>query len=468
VATADLWIDMSTLLRWEGKVTGIPRTVSQLVDELAKRPGLHPRLCCFNFWLGTYEEVSMMATPGAYATRLARKDAAGSGTTRPAGRPTWRDRLRPLHRILPTDLQHASREGYSALRYLARFLFRSCRTSLSNLGRGLARGAARLVLRKKDRILFRDGDVLFVPGASWDDLGAFDALARIKQTRRLLVVPIVYDVIPAKLPQVCQPLLPKLFAPWIRKLLAQSDLVLTISRYSRDDLLALAEEWGVSAPPVEVIRLGDAPTGFDRAIRPTILPPDVETFALCVGTFEVRKNHWLLYHVWRRLIEQYGLRTPPLVLAGRMGWATKDVLQQIQTDPLVRDRIFLLFDVTDEELSWLYTHCLFTLYPSHYEGWGLPVAESLAHAKHCICTDATSAPEVGGVLVDYHDPLDAMHCLDLVKRALFEPGYREGREARIRAEFHGATWGDCAAQIIPLIERRLGVQLTDAVSSEAA
>ena len=40
MATADLWIDVSTLLRWEGKVTGIPRTVSQLVDELAKRPGL--------------------------------------------------------------------------------------------------------------------------------------------------------------------------------------------------------------------------------------------------------------------------------------------------------------------------------------------------------------------------------------------------------------------------------------------
>ncbi len=53
MATADLWIDVSTLLRWEGKVTGIPRTVSQLVDELAKLPGLRPRLCAFNFWLGT-------------------------------------------------------------------------------------------------------------------------------------------------------------------------------------------------------------------------------------------------------------------------------------------------------------------------------------------------------------------------------------------------------------------------------
>ena len=48
------------------------------------------------------------------------------------------------------------------------------------------------------------------------------------------------------------------------------------------------------APPVEVIRLGDAPAGFDRAVRPADLPPDVGTFALSVGTFEVRKNHGLL------------------------------------------------------------------------------------------------------------------------------------------------------------------------------
>ena len=240
------------------------------------------------------------------------------------------------------------------------------------LGRDLVRGAERLGLRRNAPDLFADGDVLFIPGASWDDLGAFDALVRIKQTRRLAVVPIVYDVIPARLPQACEPLLVQLFAPWIRKLLTLSDLILTISRWSRRDLIALAEELGVAAPPVEVIRLGDTPAGFNRPARPANLPPGVGTFALSVGTFEVRKNHWLLYHVWRRLIETHGDRVPPLVLAGRMGWATKDVRQLIQADPMARDRILVLFDATDEELSWLYAHCLFTLYPSHYEGWACP------------------------------------------------------------------------------------------------
>ena len=115
----------------------------------------------------------------------------------------------------------------------------------------------------------------------------------------------------------------------------------------------------------------------------------------------MRKNHGLLYQAWRRLILQFGAKIPPLVLAGRMGWATRDVLQQIHDDPVVRDRIIVLFDVSDEELSWLYRNCQFTLSVLHYEGWGLPVAESLVYGKYCICTNATSVPEVAGDLVDY-------------------------------------------------------------------
>ncbi len=464
---ANLWLDVTTLLRCPGRITGIPRTISELAAALTQAPGLRLRFCAFHDWRQCYIEIPQQAVP-LPAPAVRSSESAPAAPRKP--RRSWRARLRSLHRALPADLQQASREGYSAMQYLKTFLSRQGRASVMKLGRDLVRGAERLGLRRNAPDLFADGDVLFIPGASWDDLGAFDALVRIKQTRRLAVVPIVYDVIPARLPQACEPLLVQLFAPWIRKLLTLSDLILTISRWSRRDLIALAEELGVAAPPVEVIRLGDTPAGFNRPARPANLPPGVGTFALSVGTFEVRKNHWLLYHVWRRLIETHGDRVPPLVLAGRMGWATKDVRQLIQADPMARDRILVLFDATDEELSWLYAHCLFTLYPSHYEGWGLPVAEGLAHGKHCVCSNATSLPEVGGAWVDYHDPLDGTRCVELVGRVLFEPGYREGREARIRAEFRGATWGDCAAGIVPLMEERLGVRLTGAApaASEAA
>src|SRR5262249_51816784 len=144
---------------------------------------------------------------------------------------------------------------------------------------------------------------------------------------------------------------------------------------------------------------------------------------------------------------------PPLVLAGSAGWLTGDLQQQLRRDPLVRGRVVHLTGVTNDELHWLYRHCRFSLYPSLYEGWGLPVAECLAHGKYCISSDAASLPEIAGDLIDYHDPLDLPACVRLVRRALFEEGYVEAREERIRREYRPALWRDCAAAALALLAR---------------
>jgi glycosyltransferase involved in cell wall biosynthesis len=458
---ANLWVDVSSLHHHKGVITGIPRTVSQFVEALEKKQGLRLRLCAFSATFRFYREIPRKAVqstiPGRAdeAVETAPPPTAGALPTMPRREPGV------LRRLLPTDLRFACQDAFSAARYLRRFVTGCCGRVLTKAIRTVAKCVPRGKLGKTNRLLFAEGDVLFIPGSSWDHGGALEVLAEIKRTRHLMVVPLVYDVIPDKLPQTCNPRQPGLFGPWIHKLLNMSALIATISHNSRRDVLALAQKLSLSAPPVEVIRLGDAPTGFDRPVRPRNLPGETKPFALSVGTLETRKNHWLLYHVWRRLIENYGERIPPLVLAGRAGWGTADLLQHIQTDPLVRNRIIPLFAVSDDELSWLYRHCQFTLYPSHYEGWGLPVAESLAYGKHCICSNTSSLPEVGGALVDYHDPLDAMQCLDLVRRAVFEPGYLQEREARIQREYRAATWTDCGARLVPLLERALNVQLTE-------
>jgi len=209
---------------------------------------------------------------------------------------------------------------------------------------------------------------------------------------------------------------------------------------------------------VRVIRLGDDPMAGQEPVYPGGLPAGWEDkpFVLTVGTVEVRKNHRLLYYVWRRLIEECGNQVPPLVIAGGQGWLTKDLRDEIEIDSLVRDRLLFLPCVADAELRWLYERCLFTLYPSHYEGWGLPVAESLARGKYCIASSASSLPEVGGSLVDYHDPLDFAECLHLVKRALFEEGFVRRREERLRREYRIHSWSECAASFADLLERDLG------------
>jgi glycosyltransferase involved in cell wall biosynthesis len=271
---------------------------------------------------------------------------------------------------------------------------------------------------------------------------------------------VVYDLIACKMPQlfVDTAVLP-LFRKWARNLLGAADLVCTISEHSRRDIYSFAQECDLPPPPVEVFRLGDGsladatPVEFDQVAGLT----RADRFALMVCTLEVRKNHLLAYQAWRRLLETRGpAGLPRLVLAGSPGWLTGDLLAQLRHDPLTRQHVLLVHGAGDAELAWLYRHCLFTLYPSHYEGWGLPVAESLAFGKLCIASDSSSIPEVGGDLVDYHDPLDGPGLVRLLERAVFDDAYRAARERQVRACYRKTTWEGSARMLLALLEKHFG------------
>jgi glycosyltransferase involved in cell wall biosynthesis len=446
---AALWADVTTLLDWQqGPFTGIPRTLSSLLGVWLADDGLHLRACRFDPAAGYFHEVPREELRRVLSTapRLARLTHA-PGAARP-GAPSAsldvrvRCALRPLFRALPSALQRPCRRLYGAARGSVRLLRRA--------PHALRALAARAPCPLPRPAPFAPRDVLLVAGGGWDHRHFCPALAGVRNAHGVRVVSVIYDLIPCLMPHLFPPQLPPLFRTWAARLLRLSDLVLTISEHSRRDLLGWAARLVPPANvPVEVVRLGVEVQGGER---PVALPGEADrSFVLSVGTVEVRKNHALLYHAWRRLIAEHGDRVPPLVLAGAAGWLTGDLQQQIRRDPLVRGRIIHLSDVTDDELHWLYRHCRFSLYPSLYEGWGLPVAECLAHGRYCISSDATSLPEIAGDLIDYHDPLDLPACVRLVRRALFAEGFVEAREERIRREYRPTGWHDCAAAVLSLL-----------------
>jgi glycosyltransferase involved in cell wall biosynthesis len=280
-------------------------------------------------------------------------------------------------------------------------------------------------------------------------------VGRLKLQLALRFGALIYDLIPHKFPHFFNPGMSKAFRPWAAETVQLADRIITISEHTRRDLGEFAAQLAVRLPPVDVIRLGDADPANAATARPEALPAQncERGFVLSVGTLEVRKNHGLLYQLWRRLAEERGGELPPLVLAGQPGWLSQDVYYQIQNDPAVSGKIILLTNVNDAELRWLYDHSLFTLYPSHYEGWGLPVAESLARGKYCIASGTSSLPEVGHDLVDYHDPLDFVTLKFLATRALFEAGFRAAREEQIRRCYQKTSWQTCARQMRLILDR---------------
>jgi hypothetical protein len=153
----------------------------------------------------------------------------------------------------------------------------------------------------------------------------------------------------------------------------------------------------------------------------------------------------MLYQIWRRLAERRGDDLPYLVFVGIHGWLVDDLMSMLRRDPLVASRIVILSRTTDAELSWLYRHCLFTVYPSLYEGWGLPISESLAHGKICIASDNSSMPEAGEGLALHLDPLDFAAWYREIESLIDDPDRRAAMEAAIAARYRLHDWAEAGA-----------------------
>src|SRR3954469_8554009 len=97
-----------------------------------------------------------------------------------------------------------------------------------------------------------------------------------------------------------------------------------------------------------------------------------------------------------------------LVLLGGPGGGVNDLMRELAANPATRDTLVVLNHVPDALLRLLYQRCAFVVFPSLYEGYGLPLAEALAYGKPCISSDAGSLPEIGGELVVRIDPKDTM------------------------------------------------------------
>jgi glycosyltransferase involved in cell wall biosynthesis len=194
---------------------------------------------------------------------------------------------------------------------------------------------------------------------------------------------------------------------------------------------------------------GDRLTAGEQAT--VSLPP---RYVLFVSTIELRKNHRLLVRVWQRLLERHGADlVPNLIFAGKIGWLVDDLLADLEASEYLNGKIILLRGLSDAELQQAYRSCLFTVFPSLSEGWGLPIAESLAHGKFCVASNHTSIPEAGGNLVDYFDPLDEDDALAKIERPLTDRAYLAAREAQLRAEYRPRTWEDCVRALMEALDQ---------------
>ena len=310
-----------------------------------------------------------------------------------------------------------------------------------------------------DAVAVQSGDSYLVLGAPWSVPGFPEHLRALKDRHGVVVTLLLYDLIPVRNPGWVTQYAAMLFDGWLRPTLPLCDRLMAISRHTANDVEAFAREEGIVLPGrVAVIPVGTGFTALGAAEipgagRPAGLPRP-GSYVLFVSTMERRKNHVLLFRVWRRLLEEVrtGRRTPgsvpDLVFAGRVGWMVLDLLAQLENTAWLNGRIRMVRDPSDAELRALYDGCLFTVLPSLSEGWGLPVTESLAAGKPCLAANTSALPEAGGTLCRYFDPADTGAAAKAVAEVLDTPGRVAAWEAEVRDGFRPTPWADTATAVL--------------------
>jgi glycosyltransferase involved in cell wall biosynthesis len=241
------------------------------------------------------------------------------------------------------------------------------------------------------------------------------------------------------------------FRIWYRILLPllanRSRVVITDSEFSRRRIV---ERLGVAPGKVEAIPLGIDqehfyPRGVDEiaAIKQRYGLPG--SYLLSVGSLEQRKNYARLFRAWERAAPLNGGTS--LVVLGSSGRP----FRRLQFERLP-DRVQFIPYVSEPELPALYSGALALLYPSLYEGFGLPVLEAMACGIPVIASDAGALPEVVAETGQLVDPLDVEEITQAIVQISAEPALRESFAAKGLSRAGEFSWDQTAARIAAVLE----------------
>lgn len=239
-----------------------------------------------------------------------------------------------------------------------------------------------------------------------------------------------------------------LFEHFISKRLVHADHILASCEFVRQEII---EEFGIHPNKVSAVPLAPAPvfspSSPDRVkevCRGLGLPGD---YLLFVSSLEPRKNIDLLVAA----LELTGTDIP-LVLVGWQGWGEKPWMEKVSSKGL-KSRIFFTGHLPDRHLKAVYSGATALIYPSIYEGFGLPILEAMACRCPVICSNAASMPEAAGdaaILIDPFDADDLARAIDLIVhdrlagKALIEKGERH---------IAGFTWRKTAKKTVDVFKK---------------
>jgi glycosyltransferase involved in cell wall biosynthesis len=258
----------------------------------------------------------------------------------------------------------------------------------------------------------------------------------------------VHDIAPLECPEGYSPGFRRWYGFQWRHLLPRVRAIISVSEFTKRRLV---ERFGLAADSIHVTPLGvdhdrffpQSPTRVEALRRKLALP---ENFAVFVGALSARKNIVRLLEAWSQC-EQAGFH---LIIAG--GGGPNHVLAGTNA-PALPPNARLLGRIDDADLPTLLTAAGVFVYPSVYEGFGLPPLEAMACGTPCLVANGTALPETTDDAALSVDPLDVSDMAKGLSKILGDAAFRQQLRAKGLQHAAGYTWDKTAAQTYAVLAR---------------
>lgn len=238
----------------------------------------------------------------------------------------------------------------------------------------------------------------------------------------------------------------------INSAMVQRDRVVCVSESTRRDFLSFRPDF--PADHVSVAHLAAAsvfvPTSLSDDLRQRLSIRD--DYFLSVCTIEPRKNLQTVLDAYELLLQQSKSHLPQLVLTGAMGWKIEGLLQHIRTlQSRYPNQIVVTGYISDTDLAQLYTGASVFVYPTLYEGFGLPPLEAMQCGCPVVCSNVSSLPEVVGDAGEMVEPTNVNALAEALMRTFRGDSVTQRQKALDRAkEF---SWERMAQRVVQTFDR---------------
>ncbi len=229
---------------------------------------------------------------------------------------------------------------------------------------------------------------------------------------------------------------------WTEYALRRSSHIITVSETTKKDVL---KEYKIPEKKISVIHNGYEAPASTESIE---IPPELKYF-LYVGTIQPRKNISLLISAFvefHKVNPQY-----KLLLVGKKGWLYESIFNQVEALHM-EDSVLFLGYVSDAQKGSLYKHAVASIFPSLYEGFGIPLLEAMSHDCPVIASSLSSLPEIGGDACLYFDPKNSNELVKKMDSIVTDNELRKKLIAHGQKRIHHFSWNKAGESTLHILQ----------------